>query len=182
MGFFNSLFGKRSMASPSSVGNGIFSNLSQPPLNHLASLPPVHLADLRSMPSFDDASESNSPEDIWSQRLVKSLTDTQYNELRAIQNLFWAATVAATIEEKLKLSLQCIERAPWHIQAIKDVGVIYSMAGSGMGIKLGEGVPWFELASGYMKRCIELKKDDVHNRANEQRIETEREAYLARNR
>jgi hypothetical protein len=166
MEFFNSLFGKRALASPTSTGKGIFSNLSQPSLNHLGSLPPVQLDALRG------TSDSSFSEDALSQRLVKSLTEAQYKELRAIQNLFWAATVATTIEEKLKLSLQCIERAPWHYHAIKGVGVIYYMAGNGMGIKLGEGVSWFDLSSDYMKRSIELKKDDPHIRAHEQRIET----------
>ena len=167
MELLNKLFGKPTAKAPAIVDRGHFSNFSQQDLNNLASLLPMKMDfsrdTIRSLGKKDTVvylatSESEVSEEIVGERLVQSLTDSQYKELREIQEIFRLAVNAGSNGEKLKLYLQCVERAPWHCYALKSAGVCYYMIGDN------------RRACDYLKRAVELSPDDENIRTNYQRI------------
>lgn len=173
MGLFDFLFRQRPANSPPPIRAQVdFSQVGQAQLNHLTSLSP------RSLRSLRDRSKEivlPTPGDAASHTLVHSLSESQFTELLAIQEIFWSGVKSPKdLTEALVHCEQCTERAPWHYFAHKRVGVIYHMVDQGMwDLKLGKSIPYLELSISSMKTCVELSKADRGIRLNEQRLERE---------
>lgn len=126
MGLFDRLFGKDSTTPTANPAKGVFSNFTQEQLNTLASMLPGAMDLVRSPGNATVVIRGMSEAEG---HLVQSLTDTQYKELREIQEIYRSALNAKDDKEKLKLYLRCLARALWHCYATKSVGVCYYMAG-----------------------------------------------------
>ncbi len=157
MGFFNKLFRRKPARPKTKPDLGVFGNLTQQELNSLASMMPMMMDAVRSPGNktviVSDLSESEA-------QLLRRLTDTQYTELREIQEIFRSA-VKAGDSQKLSLYLQCVEHAPWHCHALKSVGVRYYMQGDK------------ESAFLYLKQAISLAPNDQEIRTNFQGVQNE---------
>jgi hypothetical protein len=167
MGLFDFLFRQRAANSPPPPirAQVDFSQVGQARLNHLTSLSP---RSLRSLREISKELVLPTPDDAASRTLVHSLSDSQFTELLAVQEIFWnGAKSPKDLPEALVYCEECIQRAPWHYFAQKRVGVIYYMVDQGMwDLKLGKSIPYLELSLSRMKTCVELSKDDRLIRLN----------------
>lgn len=158
MGFFSRIFGRNDPVALPSIPEP-FSTLSQSQLNNLASILPMTLKLVRT-PSTGQGIFIGDIDDA-DVKLVRSLSDEQFDELTEIQEIFRQAQNEEDATEKLNYYKILAKKAPWHPIAFKSLGVCYYIAGDR------------NKAYQYLKQAIQLAPNDENICANFQRVESE---------
>ncbi len=160
MGFLDKFFRRHPgpPPPPMKVERVSFRDLTQGQLNDLALMMPMTIDHLRSAPeaivNLHGLSRMFEPEP----GLIRGLTEIQYRELREIQEVFWTAHDARDSKKSLSLYLRCVERAPWHCQALYGAGLSFWAQGDE------------KRAFAYLKQAIDLAPQDESIRTSFARV------------